>query len=791
MSDPVRISGFFATFDTEAVLAQLRAVREIALSRLEVDEARAQVRQQLIADISTDLSSVLARAKLLTLPNSTLAKTATVSGTAVSAAATPSSTLGQFTVDVLKLATATAVDGSAISAGVDATAALSEGNFSTAPTNGTYTVGTTAGGSATLTIGEAVAGNTSLLNATNFATDVTDGTFTLATATGGSQSLTIDITTDSLDDVITAINGSGIGVTATITNDANGRANVLTLTSTQGDITVGDVADTSNFLAATKLEGATGTTTIASTAAFTKQMTLNEVIADINGAGVGLTASVQNDGNGRPNLLQLTAASDVTIGNATDSSNFLSATNLLASPGTTTRSSTLGIARLNPSENMADASFFGGAPASGSHHFTINGVQIDYDVATDSLNDVISRINGSSAGVTALYNSADDRLEFAQTATGSLEITVSDDGAGGDFLSKMGLLTASQTLGESAEYSVNGGATQYSASNTVSPLPGSTMTLLETTEVGSPETVTITQDTESVTNAIRNFVDAYNAAITTIDGATNIDLDNANNSGELSGDSTIRQLKSTMRNLVTGQGLNVSGAYGSLTQIGISFGEFGSELGSTDTLILNEGDFTDALAADPVSVQTLFEAFTLDASLTGGGTGSISSIAGTYSGPVAGTYTIIDDGAGNLTSVFRDIHGDETTSFATVVASGTETTLVPGMTLNIAATLLAGEHTIVVSNTSISPMRQIQSFLESQAGTGDILELRQDSYDAIATDVRERIETLQDRIDGEMDNLRRKFIAMEQAQAAASIAFGALSAMSTQLAGINAQATRR
>ena len=790
MTEPVRITGFFATFDTEAVLSQLRAVREIAISRLEVDEARAQVRQQLIADISADLASLLGRAKLLTLPNSTLAKTASVSGTAVSAAATPTSTLGSYTVDVTQLATATTVDGSAISAGVDATAALSEGNFGTSPTNGTYTVGTTAGGSATLTIGEAAVANSALLNATNFGTDVTDGTFTLATVGGGSQAFTIDIATDSLDDVITDINGSSIGITATITNDANGRANIITLTSTQGDITVGDAADTSNFLSATNLEAAIGTTTIASTAAFTKQMTLNEVITDINGAGLGITATVQNDGSGRPNLLQLTAASDISIGNATDTSNFLTATHLLASPGTTTRASTLGIARLNPSESMIDASFFGGAPASGSHHFTINGVQIDYDIATDSLNDVISRINGSSAGVTALYNAADDRLEFAQTATGSLEITLADDGAGGDFLSKMGLLAATQTLGDNAEYSVNGGATQYSASNTVSPLPGSTMTLLETTEVGSPETVTVTQDTATVITAIRNFVDGYNAAVLTIDDATNIDLDDSTNSGELTGDATVRQLKSTMRSLVTGRGLNVGGAYQSMTQIGLTFGEFGSELGSSDTLTLDESAFTDALAADPVSVQALFEAFTLDASLTGGGTGSIDSIAGTYSGNIAGTYTIIDDGAGNLTSVFRDIHGDETTTFATIVASGTETTLVPGMTLNIAATLQAGQHTIVVSNTSISPMRQIQDFLESQAGTGDVLDLRQDSYDAIATDVRERIDILQERIDGEMDRLRVKFIAMEQAQAAASIAFGVLDAMAAQLASLNAQSRR-
>ena len=786
MTNPVRISGFFSTFDTEAVIQQLRAARELSVQRLEVEEARAIVRRQLIADIGAKMSALLSRAKFLTAPNASLAKTAGVAGSAVSAAAGTNAALGSFEIDVLQLATGTTADGTALSLGVDSTAPLTSANFAVTPTEGTYTVKTATGGSATLTVGEAAVDNTSLLSASNFATAVTDGNFTVATQTGGTAVIAVDTATQSLDDVINAINTSGVGLTASITNDANGRANIITLTSTQGDITLGDAADTSNFLAATNLESATGTTTLASTEAFTTMMTLDDVVADINGSGIGLTATITNDGNGRPNLVTLNSTQGaISLGNANDTSNILSATNLLASPGTTTRESTASIARLNAAETMDGAAFFGGPPASGQHFFTINGVQIDYDTATDSLNDVISRINASGAGVTARYNAIDDRLELVQTATGSLEITLADDGAGGDFLSKTGLLTATQTLGQNAEYAIDGGATQYAATNTVSPLPGVTMTLLETTEAGSPETVTVTQNSDAVVTLVKNFVTDYNAAVESIDQATHVDPEDLSNSGELSGDATIRRLKSSLRSLLTGRGVNVLGEYDNFNEIGLGFGDFGSDIGTTDTLKLDEAKFIEALENDPASVQALLETFSLEGSLDAGGTGSISGLTGTYSGAIAGRYTIVDDGAGNLTSVFRDIHGNETTTFASVVAGGTETTLIPGMTLQIAGTLQAGEHTITVSNTAISPMRQIQDFLEAQAGSGDVLANREETYSTVAADIRDRIETLQGRIDAEMERLRDQFILMEQAQARADAALGALQQMTAQLASIN------
>ncbi|MCA9855065.1 MAG: flagellar filament capping protein FliD, partial [Dehalococcoidia bacterium] len=74
-----------------------------------------------------------------------------------------------------------------------------------------------------------------------------------------------------------------------------------------------------------------------------------------------------------------------------------------------------------------------------------------------------------------------------------MPITLTDVGSG-DFLTRVGLIGASQTVGENAEYSVNGGPTQYADSNTVSPVSGVTVTLKQVTTPGTPETVTIGQD---------------------------------------------------------------------------------------------------------------------------------------------------------------------------------------------------------------------------------------------------------------------------------------------------------
>jgi flagellar hook-associated protein 2 len=116
------------------------------------------------------------------------------------------------------------------------------------------------GGNVTSSSGIAGLNATSLLNQNNnagFATAVTSGTFTI-----NGVSFTVDTTTESLTSVISAINSSAAGVTATY----NSQTSSLSLTNkTPGpqSILIGAGTDTSNFLNAAGLSSGSGGTTTA------------------------------------------------------------------------------------------------------------------------------------------------------------------------------------------------------------------------------------------------------------------------------------------------------------------------------------------------------------------------------------------------------------------------------------------------------------------------------------------------------------------------------------------------
>jgi flagellar hook-associated protein 2 len=406
------------------------------------------------------------------------------------------------------------------------------------------------------------------------------------------------------------------------------------------------------------------------------------------------------------------------------------------------------------------------------------------------LTDVLNRINTSGAGVIAKYDLATDTVRLEQSQTGSMEITLADLG-GGDFLAKTGLLGATQAVGENAEYAVNGGPTQYSATNSISPVGGVTVELNKVTEPGTPETVTVAQNIDDAKKSVTAFIDQFNAVFNAIDEATKINPDELNESGELSGDSSLRTIRGQLRSLITGPGFNVEGAYQNLNEIGIGFGAIGSAVGATNQLQLDEAKFTAALQADPQSVQNLLSISTLTANLEVGGTGSMTGIAGNYTGTKAGTYSLTDFGDGTLVVDFVPTDGSAPTqTMLNITAGGTNSTAIPGITLQFGA-LQAGTNTITVTKTAESPLARIRDILDLQTAPGGVMEQRQATYDKVRDDIEDRIASLEASVDKEMEIMRRKFIVMEQAQARASATLTALQQMQQQLTALLPGTNRR
>jgi flagellar hook-associated protein 2 len=161
-----------------------------------------------------------------------------------------------------------------------------------------------------------------------------------------------------------------------------------------------------------------------------------------------------------------------------------------------------------------------------SGFFTINGVQITLDNTTDNLYSVIQRINASSAGVNASYDSASGQITLTNKSTGAQSIVLGSSSDTSNFLSATGLTAASgasTTIGRQASLTFQDASgashTVYSNSNTVTTaIPGVQLNLLSNST--SQYQVTVGQDSSQLVTALNTFVSAYNAAIDEINTAT-------------------------------------------------------------------------------------------------------------------------------------------------------------------------------------------------------------------------------------------------------------------------------
>lgn len=263
---------------------------------------------------------------------------------------------------------------------------------------------------------------------------------------------------DSINTVLTRINGAGAGVTATFANDA---ITFTTVGNSEDDIVL--AGDTSGFLSATKLSGATtrrgnlrdDEQPLADVAAFAGVTsgsftldgqvivvdpttdTLNALLARINTSGARVLASF-DEVAGRIVLEETFASEDeVTLG--ADSSGFLAAAKLVAS------NSERGVVR-DDQQLLTKTSQFQAA-TSGS--FQVNGVTIDVDVTADSLQDVLARVSSAGAGVSATYDEAADKVMFETDVASESAIVVGSDTTG--LLGLLGLSTGNTVVGNLAD----------------------------------------------------------------------------------------------------------------------------------------------------------------------------------------------------------------------------------------------------------------------------------------------------------------------------------------------------
>ena len=327
------------------------------------------------------------------------------------------------------------------------------------------------------------------------------------------------------------------------------------------------------------------------------------IIYKINNSGAGVTATY----DAVTDKVTLTSASNITLGGAGDTSNFLQAARLNnAQGGSSTIVSSTGIGGVNLAGTVGSTNF--STPltqTSGS--FNINGVSISYS-ATDSIAQVVQRISDSAAGVIASYDSVNDQFSLTNKATGDLGISMED--VAGNFLAATKISTGTTTAGLNAEFAINGGAQLASLSNTLTEIShgitGLTLNALkksETSGADSSVTISVGKNTAAIKKGITDFVDQYNRVQAVIDTqtASSTGADGKVTAGILAADTTILEVASKLRNKMVSDVSGLSGTLKRLESIG-----FKSD-GKSNRIELADGGALDkALSDNKSEVKSLF-----------------------------------------------------------------------------------------------------------------------------------------------------------------------------------------
>jgi len=239
-----------------------------------------------------------------------------------------------------------------------------------------------------------------------------------------------------------------------------------------------------------------------------------------------------------------------------------------------------------------------------------SGQPVDISIsASDKLADVASKINGSTAGVTAsiLSDASGERLLLRSKSTGEefgFRLSVMEGGdtdiasAGNTDATGLSRLVAGSTTTQAAadaKATVNGIPVSSATNTFATTISGVTFKAEQITT--APIDITVGKDTAAVKANVDEFVKAYNAINQLMQDATKYDA-KTNSAGLLQGDSTAIALQNTLRNAL--QSVTTGGGvFKRLADIGLT-----QQLGGD--LALDSTKFNKALTENPDDLKNLF-----------------------------------------------------------------------------------------------------------------------------------------------------------------------------------------
>ena len=357
----------------------------------------------------------------------------------------------------------------------------------------------------------------------------------------------------------------------------------------------------SSELTITKADGTQTSFSLADSA----NNSLTSLVASINSASLGVTASIVQDASGFRLAL---------VGTTTGAAADFSATE---GPATSTAWSSAQVA--SPSTQLNATSF---DVNDGTSSATISVV------AGSTFADVASQINAQGLNVTASVVADGSGAHLSITSNAGGTVTVSADPA---------LALTRANYASNASLTVDG-VPITSASNTVTgALSGITLNLAAITAAGQVS-LGVTPDATRINSEVTQFVNDYNSTISSVSSQFTFNT-STSSEGVLGSDSSLRSFQSMLLG-ISGYTNSISGSVSALSSLGITMNNDGTL--TLDTAVLDQ-----AITRNPSSLQTFFQGTSAN-----GFAGKIKADLDTYTRPNVGVLAV---DINSLTRQYNDL----------------------------------------------------------------------------------------------------------------------------------------
>lgn len=421
------------------------------------------------------------------------------------------------------------------------------------------------------------------------------------------QTTSVDLSgASSLRDVIDRINSSGAGVTASLNRSRTGLVLQDVTGATSGNLVIAN-ADSNNTATKLRIEANTASNTVDSNSLNLQYISESTTLSQLNqGRGVNAGSFTVTNSNGQSVTINVNASATKTIGDLINSINETSigVTAKLNNEGdgilitdTTSGGGSFTITDDGTGTSARDLGIRGTGSAIGdSTNRIINGRQTFtwLNTDTESIEDVVKKINDSNGPVVAsLLRSTDNsvRMVLTSKASGSAGRIFADGSAMGLNVSSTGIARdAIVSVGGTSE---TGGILVRSASNSISnAVDGVTITAIQVSS--SPFEVNVSTNNSTLERNLQLFVDQYNKVRDKIRKDTAFNAD-TRSTGILIGSGEVLRAEQALSRLISQRSFS-TGRIQSMQQLGVSFDKDGK-------LEFDKSKLTQAISLDEEGVK--------------------------------------------------------------------------------------------------------------------------------------------------------------------------------------------